>query len=344
MSSQNSLLEAVVIGSGFGGCHHLLSTRAKWKDRVLLLERGRRYPMGSFPRSPHQMAANFWNLPDEKESARNTSAKRTLRGMFDIRNYTRMDAVVCAGRRRLADLRQCFSGTARSGFERGWPKGLNKTVLQPYYRVAKSVLGARPIPAWDDDPRRRIIRTELFRDFAESQQRESKLADICVFFGNDFAKPTPIGIQERNRYGAVQTSCVYCGECDVGCNTHSKNTLDLNYLYVAEHVHNAQIQTDCLAEKIVPLNERGEEDTGADGIHGYRVYYRHLDDGPPMSTPAAWWCPPAPWAQTSCCCAAATSTAPCRVSAGVSQRFSGNGDFLSFVVEGKKPADPITGR
>lgn len=345
MSSQNSLLEAVVIGSGFGGAITCCRLAQKWKDRVLLLERGRRYPMGSFPRSPHQMAANFWNLPDEKVKRPKHIRKRTLRGMFDIRNYTRMDAVVCAGLGGGSLIyANVFLEPPEQVFERGWPKGLNKTVLQPYYRVAKSVLGARPIPAWDDDPRRRIVRTELFRDFAENQQRESKLADICVFFGNDFAKPIPIGIQERNRYGAVQTSCVYCGECDVGCNTHSKNTLDLNYLFVAEHVHKARIQTDCVAEKIVPLNERGEEDTGADGIHGYRVYYRHLDDGPAHVDTRRVVVSAGTLGTNELLlrCRDVYGTLP-RLSRRLGQRFSGNGDFLSFVVEGKKPADPNYG-
>jgi hypothetical protein len=35
--------------------------------------------------------------------------------------------------------------------------------------------------------------------------------------------------------------------------------------YVAEHVHKSKIQTDCLAEKIVLLNNQGEEDTVIDG-------------------------------------------------------------------------------
>lgn len=123
-------------------------------------------------------------------------------------------------------------------FEQGWPAGIDKAALQPYYQIAKQVLGARPVPPWQTDPRRKIVRTELFQEFAAHDNRTSKLADICVFFGNDYSyngreQPLAIGLQEKNRYGATQTSCTYCGECDIGCNTHSKNTLDLNYLYAA---------------------------------------------------------------------------------------------------------------
>ena len=65
-------------------------------------------------------------------------------------------------------------------------------------------------------------------------------------FGNDFDNPLPIGVQQKNRYGALQTSCVYCAECDVGCNYHAKNTVDLNYLFVAENSYDAKIWTEHL--------------------------------------------------------------------------------------------------
>ncbi|MGZ5050193.1 MAG: GMC oxidoreductase [Methylobacter sp.] len=345
MSKNTSLLEAVVIGSGFGGAISCCRLAQKWGNQVMLLERGKRYPMGSFPRSPYQMAANFWNLPGEKVKRPKHIKERTLRGMFDIRVYTRMDAVICAGYGGGSLIyANVFLEPPVQVFERGWPSTLNKTVLQPYYEVAKSVLGARPIPPENDDPRRRIIRTELFQEFAADQGRKSTLADLCVFFGNNFNQPTEIGLQEQNRYGATQTSCTYCAECDVGCNTHSKNTLDLNYLFVAEHVHKAQIQTDCVAEKIVPLDKDGQEDTAADGSHGYRVYYQHLDNGPAYVDTRRVVVSAGTLGTNELLlrCRDEYGTLP-RLSQKLGQRFSGNGDFLSFVTEGKKPADPNYG-
>ncbi|MGE5757455.1 MAG: GMC family oxidoreductase, partial [Sideroxydans sp.] len=235
-------------------------------------------------------------------------------------------------------------------FAARWPTGVNREFLQPYYTVAKAVLGARPVPSWENDPRRRIDRTILFQDFAREQRRESRLADICVFFGNDYnyrnsqSSPISIGLQEKNRYGATQTSCTYCGECDVGCNTHSKNSLDLNYLYVAEHVHGARIQTETVVEKIVPLSELGNEDPAADGRNGYRVHYRHLDQG-------------ATWVDAQRVVVSAGTlgtnelllrcrdlhgTLP-RISRQLGRRFSGNGDFVSFAAAGEKVADPNYG-
>src|SRR2546427_13295943 len=103
-------------------------------------------------------------------------------------------------------------------FAEGWPKSITRSGLEPYYQIAKAVLGARPIPQ-NEDPRRRVVRADLFREVARKEGRDSQLCDINVFFGNDFDKPTPIGVQEKNRHGALQTSCVYCGECDVSCRS-----------------------------------------------------------------------------------------------------------------------------
>jgi len=181
------------------------------------------------------MANNFWNIPSETQKKPKHIRTKEMHGMFDIRNFDHMDAVFSAGLGGGSLIyANVFLEPPNEVFDQDWPQSCSKTALQPYYQVAKSVLGARPVPQ-NDDPRRRIIRTELFQEIAKEEGRDSKLLDINVFFGNDFSKPLDIGVQEKNRYGAVQTSCTYCAECDVGCNTHSKNTLDLNYLYVAEH-------------------------------------------------------------------------------------------------------------
>src|SRR5437899_10668523 len=89
--------EVVVIGSGFGGGILACRTSKAWPGKVLVLERGKRYPMGSFPRTPHDMARNFWNLPDEARARAKHFSQDESHGMFDIRNFRGMNAVVCAG-------------------------------------------------------------------------------------------------------------------------------------------------------------------------------------------------------------------------------------------------------
>ncbi|MGR8933058.1 MAG: GMC oxidoreductase [Gammaproteobacteria bacterium] len=347
--------EAIVIGSGFGGSISFCRLAQKWGDKVLLLERGKRYPMGSFPRTPHQIADNFWSVEGEavqRPSHIRAKKQQNLRGMFDIRNFHKMDAVFSAGLGGGSLIyANVFLEPPEQVFqELGWPKGLNKALLAPYYQVAREVLGARPVPPWDHEPRRKIIRTELFQAFAENQNRKSTLADICVFFGNDYSyegkdRPLAIGAQEKNRYGATQTSCVYCAECDVGCNTHSKNTLDLNYLHVGETSHGGKIFTECLAEKIVPLNADGADDPAASGEHGYRVVFKNFasNDIQQLTTRRVVVSAGTFGSNELLLrCRDVHRTLP-KLSAKLGHWFSGNGDFLSFVVDGKKPADPNYG-
>src|SRR5215469_12305522 len=76
--------DAVVVGSGFGGS--VMAYRlAEAGQRVCLLERGKRYPPGSFARSPREMRANFWD-----PSAGN-------HGLFQVWHFGQMNGVVSAG-------------------------------------------------------------------------------------------------------------------------------------------------------------------------------------------------------------------------------------------------------
>ena len=67
--------DAIVVGSGFGGS--VMAYRlAEAGRRVCLLERGRAYPPGSFPRSPHRLRDNVW-APAEGATASTTSGPST---------------------------------------------------------------------------------------------------------------------------------------------------------------------------------------------------------------------------------------------------------------------------
>ena len=87
---------AVVIGTGFGGAVAACRLSKRWPGQVVVLERGKRYPLGGFARSPERMATNFWNVPHE---ARPHPAKvaQEQTGLFDVRNYRHMTVVQAAG-------------------------------------------------------------------------------------------------------------------------------------------------------------------------------------------------------------------------------------------------------
>jgi len=308
--------------------------------------------MGSFPRKPHDFAHNFWALPEEtvrrpRHIRRLIDRKEESHGIFDVRNFQHMDAVVGAGLGGGSLIyANVFMVPPDEVFDDRWPGSCKKSNLLPYYAVSKEVLGSRPIPV-NDDPRRQIIRQRLFAEVAKKNGRNSELVDINVFFGNDFQKPLAIGEQEKNRYGALQTSCVYCAECDIGCNVHAKNTLDLNYLFVAEHRYQAVIRTEHLVLKIVPVNAAQADDPGADGTHGYRVYFRDLSGtlaGIQTALTQRVIVSAGALGSTEMLlrCKQHFRTLP-RISDNLGHGFSGNGDFISFVLGSKLPADPNYG-
>lgn len=348
--------EAVIIGSGFGGSVMCARLSKKWPGRVLLLERGKAYALGAYPRSPHDLADNLW-CPDTSvqrpQAVRRRQVKRgRLDGMFDIRHFDKIDTVTSAvlggGSQIYANV---FLRPPEAVFEQGWPQTLRKPTLMPYYDVAQQVLGARPIPpAAGEDDRRYVRRTEQFQAFAREAGLTSKLADICVYFGNDYSyhgkgDPVPIGEQEINRYGARQTSCTYCGECDIGCNVQAKNSLDRNYLHVAEHRYGARIRTRSLVEHVVPLNAAGEDDPAQGGDHGYRVVYRDVASGSVHSVTTRRVIVAAGTLGSSellLRCRDVYATLP-RLSQRLGARFSGNGDFLSFALAGKREINSTYG-
>jgi cholesterol oxidase len=337
--------EAIVVGTGFGGAINACRLSKKWPGRVLVLERGKRYELGSFPRTPHAMARNFWNPAFEKRSRPKAVARIEQRGLFDVRNYNNIDVVLGAGLGGGSLIyANVFLEPPDEVFSTRWPTSCRKAQLKPYYQICKEVLGARPIPPMEG--RRRIIRTELFQKLAQQLNRDSSLVDINVFFGNDFADPLPPGVQDKNRYGALQTSCVYCAECDIGCNYQAKNTLDLNYLFQAENRYRADIRTEHFVDRLVPVDNDGRDDPGASGEYGYRVYFRDLTNGSAEQSAFARRIVVSAGSLGSTelllRCRDVFGTLR-RIGPSLGRYFSGNGDFLGFVTGTRMPADPNYG-
>jgi cholesterol oxidase len=147
----------------------------------------------------------------------------------------------------------------------------------------------------------------------------------------DFSEPEKHHI---NKFGAEQQGCRFCGECDIGCNFHAKNTLDFNYLKVAAN-RGADIETQCEVTRIEQL---------PDGQ--YRVSFKdHLNSGQDRSVSAKY----------VFVCAGAVNSSElllrCRdqyrtlrhLSQRLGSNYSGNGDFLAFAFNTTEPFKPSEG-
>jgi cholesterol oxidase len=245
--------EAVVVGSGFGGS--VMTCRlAEAGLRVCLLERGRSYPANSFPRAPYKMSKNFWD-PSEG-----------LYGMFNIWSFQGAGSVVASGLGggsliyanvliRKDEKWFVREDTCGPGYE-CWP--VTRKDLEPHYDQVERMMNAQPYPL-AETPYNKTWKTLAMREMAKGLSLEWLLPNLAVSFrpkpydpqnpndpGNQAALGEPIlePPGRGNLHGCPRQTCRLCGECDIGCNFGSKNTLDYNYLSEAQRL-GAEIRTWC---------------------------------------------------------------------------------------------------
>jgi choline dehydrogenase-like flavoprotein len=195
---------------------------------VILLERGRRYGKGDFPRL---------QLPESMTSSRDLSSSqrapdfaryswRTDYGLFDARNLGGLMVLQAAG---LGGGSLIYANVILRAPDRvlaNWPAEYLYPLLKPYYSLAEKVLGANVAPE-------HYAKTKNFEVAVKGLKRDIVKVPLAVTF------PKQAGKREDaadNRYGAPQGRCNGCGDCVIGCSLHAKNTLDLNYLAQFENV------------------------------------------------------------------------------------------------------------
>lgn len=246
--------DAIVIGSGFGGA--VMAYRlAEAGQSVCLLERGKPYPPGSFPRTPHAMGSNFWE------------PAKALNGLFDIRAFrSRLWAVLASG---LGGGSLIFASTlhrkdekwfvkeevAPGGYEY-WP--VTRDDLDPHYDRVERMLGAQRYPFLSHEPYSLTPKTREFKWAAEQLGLEWDLPNLAVTFANHRRQPeVGVPIPGRDNYHqARRFTCRLCGECNLGCNFGSKNSLDFNYLTEAGRL-GAEIKTLAEARELGPRSSGG---------------------------------------------------------------------------------------
>ena len=273
----NEHFDAIVVGSGFGGSVAAYRL-AEAGLTVCLLERGRRYPPHSFPRAPHEMKRNFWD-PSSR-----------LYGMFNFWSFGETGALVSSGlgggsliyaNVLLRKDEKWFHEELPGGGYRPWP--VQYADLENHYARAEKMLNAQPYPWKKITPKTRAMEEAarlVRRNPAFSADGyEWGLPNLAVSFREHPYNPDdttnfpviggPIVEPFANLHNAPRQTCQLCGECDIGCNYGSKNTLDFNYLSAAQRTGNIEIKDLC---EVVAF-------TKSDGIFQAR-YVRHFPDEP----------------------------------------------------------------
>lgn len=267
-------LEALVVGSGFGGAVSACRLSAKWPGKVMIVEKGKRWGRNDFPRNAEQWGEAFWNIPGD-DVPRIIPIAGEKYGVFDLRSYEHVDILQGAGWGGGSLLyATALIEPISPYYDENWPTAIQYDNVKPYYDIHSSIMGARTVPAaTDSEPERAMTDRRTTSELvAQGEGINKQDLKIGVFFGNDFDQPTPMGENEVNPHGALQTSCTYCAECVIGCNVGAKTSLDYNYLYVAENKYKARVKTQHMVDKIIPLSSSGFEDISTNGEFGFHIY------------------------------------------------------------------------
>ena len=228
----------IIIGSGFGGSVSALRLAEKGY-RVLVLEKGRRFSAEDFPESNWDLRRWMW-MP-----------AAGLKGIFQmsfLKHVTILHGVGVGGgslvyANTLPTPKQSFFDAPSWSHLGDW-----QAELGPHYTTAKRMLGAATVPCMTRGD-------ELLKEIAEDIGRPEHFhpTEVSVFFG-EAGKPAPDPYFDGK--GPERVGCTFCGGCMTGCRVGAKNTLDRNYLYLAEGL-GVCVRPETEVEAIRPMDGGG---------------------------------------------------------------------------------------
>ncbi len=229
----------IIVGSGFGGSVAALRAAEKG-HRVVVLEEGRRWRPQDFPTSNWDVRRFLW------------APAMGCRGIQRIRLFRHFMGLAGAGvgggslvyaATLLAPPPTFFTDPSWAHLDPDWA-----STLAPRYETARRMLGVVPTP--------RLGPGDAFlRAYAEAIGRGDRFqpTEVGIFFGEP-------GVEVPDPYfgglGPPRTGCDFSAACMVGCRTGAKNSLDRNYLHLAERL-GAVIEADTRVTGLRPDGSGG---------------------------------------------------------------------------------------
>lgn len=225
--------DVVIIGSGFGGSVCALRLAEKG-HRVAVLESGKRWNAADFPKTNWNFRKYFW-FP--------------LLRCFGFQRITLLKGVMLlhgsgVGGGSLVYAATLMKPPASVFNDPAWPSGFDwEAELDPYFAVARRMLGVTTNPAFFEGE-------EVLKKIGERMNVPETYhpTEVGIYFGES---GKTVSDPFFGGEGPERTGCIFCGGCMIGCRHGAKNTLDLNYLYLAEK-HGVQIFPETTAKIVRP--------------------------------------------------------------------------------------------
>lgn len=237
--------DQIIVGSGFGGAVSALRMTEKG-NRVLILEKGKRWADEDYPESNQKAKDYIWE------------PKLGLRGTTQF-SYTAKAGIihgvgVGGGSQVYANVhlipdKSVFSTPSWARIRDDWYEQ-----LMPFYALAQRMLGSTK------NTRTNIADDNLYALAKElGQEHTYKTVTTGVYF------PQEDGIEGKvtpdpyfNGDGPERATCQFCARCSLGCRHNAKNTLEKNYLFFAER-NGAEIRPESEVKRIEPLSDDGKQ-------------------------------------------------------------------------------------
>jgi cholesterol oxidase len=252
--------DVVIVGSGFGGSVSALRMAEKGY-RVLVVEQGRHV-------SPDDMAA----AGEDPKRLLRMPALGLRQGFFAQEVYRHVSLVrgIAVGGGSVVWAAVMLEPKQAFYDDPAWrrlPRRDWRQELAPHYAAASRMLGVTPNP-------RQTQQDQWLRETAKRLGVEDSYGPVtqAIFFDDpDREHPDPF----FGGAGPSRRGCTFCARCATGCAQGAKNSLDKNYLHLAQGL-GATILAERRVQRITPLG-------GAGG--GYRLALQHpWDRGVPIET------------------------------------------------------------
>lgn len=248
--------DVVVVGSGYGAS--MLAARlARVGQRACVLERGREWPAGSFPRAGATMAGLV-----RVDGARSSVGPRDGLVQLQVDDDLSIVSGSGVGGGSLINSGVFLRPDRRVMTDACWPRALRDELdgaLEEDFHRAEAMLRPRPYPTDRSAPK------------AEALEASARAIGLPTL-----RPPITVAFEDGpNAAGVTQTACTGCGQCTAGCNVGAKTTLGVTYLADAV-AHGAQLFAQAEVDRV----ERAGD--------GWRVLFHPVDaegerfDGPPL--------------------------------------------------------------